>query len=48
MFRKFSSVVLLVLALTLVLSFGIVSAQDDVPRGGTVTLNLANSAGWVA
>lgn len=47
MFKKFSSVLLVVLALAMVLSFGIVSAQDDIPRGGTVVINASNSAGWV-
>lgn len=47
MFRKVSSVILSALALTMALGFGVASAQDDVPRGGTVVINQANSAGWV-
>lgn len=39
MFRKFSSVVLLVLALALVLSFSVVSAQDNLPRNETLYFN---------
>jgi len=46
MFRKFSSVLLVVLAALLVLSFGAVTAQD-IPLGGTVVVNQGNSAGWV-
>ena len=47
MFKKYSPVVLVVLALLMVLSAGATFAQDDVPRGGTVVVNQANSAGWV-
>lgn len=39
MFRKFSSVAMLVLALALVLSFGVVSAQDNLPRNETLYFN---------
>jgi peptide/nickel transport system substrate-binding protein len=31
----------------LILSLGVVVAQDNIPRGGTVVINRENSAGWV-
>ncbi|MCC6803060.1 MAG: ABC transporter substrate-binding protein [Anaerolineae bacterium] len=48
MSKRYTSVVLVVLALAMVLSFGVIYAQDDgIPRGGTVVVNQDNSAGWV-
>ena len=47
MFRKYSSVFLVALAVLLVLSFSVVAAQD-IPRGGTVVVEQAGRGAWVS
>ncbi|MEO8394038.1 MAG: hypothetical protein ABI700_13695, partial [Chloroflexota bacterium] len=47
MFKKYTSVVLVVLALLMMLSISATFAQDSIPRGGTVQVNQENSSGWV-
>jgi peptide/nickel transport system substrate-binding protein len=47
MSRKLSLALVIVLALSLVLSVATVVAQDDIPRGGTVVVNESPQAAWV-
>ena len=47
MFKKYSSIVLVVLSLLLVLSIGVSFAQDTVARGGTVVVNESPQGSWV-
>jgi len=48
MFKKYTSVTIVALALLLMLGISVSFAQDStIPRGGTVQVNQENSAGWV-
>ena len=47
MSKRYTSVVLVVLALMMVLSFGVIYAQD-VPMGGTVVVEQAGRGAWVS
>ncbi len=47
MFKKVSPVILVVLAMAMVLSFGVTYAQDMPARGGVVTMSPAPQGSWV-